>query len=121
MARVRVRLPAVAERRKRARGSVEELPSGGAFAGVARSALVVDRAVSPRLAPAVVTVRDGEPTPDVVTNLWKDDHLPRLDLAPLAEDATAPPGAGRPTPVRFEPLAERSGSSGTRSPGRTRP
>jgi hypothetical protein len=27
--------------------------------------------------------RSGEPAPDTVTALWKDDHLPRLDLAAL--------------------------------------
>ena len=47
------------------------------------SAIVLHRAVTRRLAPAVVTVRTGEPAPDTVTSLWKDDHLPRLDLAQL--------------------------------------
>ena len=47
------------------------------------SAIVLHRVVVRRLAPAVVTIRAGEPVLDIVTSLWKDDHLPRLDLAPL--------------------------------------
>jgi DNA-binding CsgD family transcriptional regulator len=52
------------------------------------SAIVVHRVVVRRLAPVVVTLRTGEPAPDTVTSLWKDDHLPRLDLAPLDVDET---------------------------------
>lgn len=47
------------------------------------SAIVLHRVVVRRMAPVVVTLRSGEPAPDTVTSLWKDDHLPRLDLAPL--------------------------------------
>ncbi len=47
------------------------------------SAIVLHRVVVRRLAPVLVTLRAGEPAPDTVTSLWKDDHLPRLDLAPL--------------------------------------
>jgi DNA-binding CsgD family transcriptional regulator len=47
------------------------------------SSIVLHRVVVRRLAPVVVTLRTGEPAPDTVTSLWKDDHLPRLDLAPL--------------------------------------
>jgi len=47
------------------------------------SAIVLHRAVLRRLAPVLITLRAGEPAPDTVTSLWKDDHLPRLDLAPL--------------------------------------
>jgi DNA-binding CsgD family transcriptional regulator len=47
------------------------------------SAIVLHRVVVRRLAPVVVTVRAGEQAPDTVTALWKDDHLPRLDLTPL--------------------------------------
>ncbi len=47
------------------------------------SAIVLHRVVVRRLAPVLVTVRTGKPGPDPVTSLWKDDHLPRLDLAPL--------------------------------------
>ncbi|MER7558779.1 LuxR C-terminal-related transcriptional regulator [Nocardioides sp. NPDC126508] len=47
------------------------------------SAIVVHRVVARRLAPVLITLRTGETAPDIVTSLWKDDHLPRLDLAPL--------------------------------------
>ena len=47
------------------------------------SAIVLHRVTVRRLAPVVVTIRTGEPAPDTVTSLWKDDHLPRLDLEPL--------------------------------------
>lgn len=47
------------------------------------SAILLNRVVVRRLAPALVTLRTGEPAPDTVTSLWKDDHLPRLDLTPL--------------------------------------
>ena len=50
------------------------------------SAIVLHRVVLRRLAPVLVTLRAGEPVPDTVTSLWKDEHLPRADLAPL--DAT---------------------------------
>jgi DNA-binding CsgD family transcriptional regulator len=52
------------------------------------SALVLHRLVLQRLAPVLVTVRAGEQAPDPVTSLWKDDHLPRLELAPLDAAAT---------------------------------
>ena len=53
------------------------------------SVIVVHRTVTRGLAPAVVTIRTGEAVPDLVTALWKDDHLPRLDLAPLGRDDAA--------------------------------
>ena len=52
------------------------------------SAIVLHRVVVRRLAPVLVTLRTGEPVPDMVTALWKDDLLPRLDLAPLDAAAT---------------------------------
>ncbi|SDK09948.1 AAA ATPase domain-containing protein [Nocardioides sp. YR527] len=53
------------------------------------SAIVVHRVVARRMAPVLITLRTGEPAPDIVTSLWKDDHLPRLELAPLdAEEST---------------------------------
>ena len=52
------------------------------------SAIVLHRAVERRLAPVLVTLRTGEPAPDLVTALWKDDLLPRLDLTPLDAAAT---------------------------------
>ncbi|MCF6745916.1 helix-turn-helix transcriptional regulator [Blastococcus sp. KM273128] len=53
------------------------------------SAIVLHRVVVRRLAPVLVTLRTGEPAPDTVTALWKDDHVPRLDLAPLDAACTA--------------------------------
>ena len=47
------------------------------------SAIVLHRVVVRRLAPVVVTLRTGMSAPDTVTCLWKDDHVPRLELAPL--------------------------------------
>ena len=47
------------------------------------SAIVLHRVVARRLAPVLVTLRSGEPVHDTVTSLWKDDHVPLLDLAPL--------------------------------------
>ena len=49
-----------------------------------QSALVVHQLVRRRLATVVATVRTGEPVPDAVTALWKDELLPRLDLQPLS-------------------------------------
>ncbi|MBF0689059.1 MAG: AAA family ATPase [Cellulomonas sp.] len=47
------------------------------------SAVVLHRVVLRGIAPAVVTVREPAAAPDVVTSLWKDELLPRLDLDPL--------------------------------------
>ncbi|WP_394215251.1 AAA family ATPase [Brachybacterium vulturis] len=47
------------------------------------SAIVLHRVVARQLAPVVVTMRTGEPAPDVVVSLWKDDLLPCVDLDPL--------------------------------------
>ncbi len=53
------------------------------------SAIVLHRVVVRGLAPTLVTLRSGEPAPDAVTSLWKDDYLSRLDLEPLdAEETT---------------------------------
>ena len=52
------------------------------------SAIVLHRVVVRHLAPVIVTLRTGEPAPDVVTALWKDEHLPRLDLGPLDGEQT---------------------------------
>lgn len=53
------------------------------------SALLVHQIVLERAATVVVTIRTGEPTPDAVTALWKDGHLPRLELQPLSVAETA--------------------------------
>jgi hypothetical protein len=42
-----------------------------------------------RAATVVLTLRSGELTPDAMTALWKDGHLPRLELQPLSEAETA--------------------------------
>ncbi|MFD9669995.1 LuxR C-terminal-related transcriptional regulator [Rhodococcus sp. NPDC059968] len=52
------------------------------------SAFVVLQLVQRRLAPVVVTVRTGEPVPDALSALWKDDHLQRIELQPLSEEET---------------------------------
>src|SRR6185436_5285884 len=36
-----------------------------------------------------LTVRSGEPAPEAITGLWKDEHLQRLELAALTEEETA--------------------------------
>jgi len=53
------------------------------------SAALVHRLVLNEAADVVVTVRTGEPAPDAVTALWKDGHLPRLEIQPLTENETA--------------------------------
>ncbi|MDN3359621.1 ATP-binding protein, partial [Actinomadura sp. DC4] len=37
----------------------------------------------------IVTVRDGEPAPDAIVALWKDDLLRRLEVPPLSHDDLA--------------------------------
>jgi DNA-binding NarL/FixJ family response regulator len=53
------------------------------------SAVLVHQLVLRRAATVVLTLRTGETAPDAVTALWKDGHLPRLELQPLSEDETA--------------------------------
>jgi hypothetical protein len=53
------------------------------------SALLVHQLVLRRAASVVLTLRTGEAAPDAVTALWKDGHLPRLELQPLSETETA--------------------------------
>ncbi|GAA1240709.1 LuxR C-terminal-related transcriptional regulator [Pseudonocardia aurantiaca] len=48
------------------------------------SAAVVHQLVVRGVATVVLTLRSGEPTPDAITALWKDGHLPRLELQPLS-------------------------------------
>ncbi|APA98702.1 hypothetical protein NS506_04654 [Nocardia seriolae] len=52
------------------------------------SALLVNQLVLQGRATLVATVRSGEPVPDAVTALWKDEHLERLELQPLSERET---------------------------------
>lgn len=53
------------------------------------SAMLVHQVVLRRAASVVLTLRTGESAPDAVTALWKDGHLPRLELPPLSQDETA--------------------------------
>jgi hypothetical protein len=53
------------------------------------SAVLVHQLVLRRAARVVLTLRTGETAPDAVTALWKDGHLSRLELQPLAPDETA--------------------------------
>ncbi|MGH3781960.1 MAG: LuxR C-terminal-related transcriptional regulator [Pseudonocardiaceae bacterium] len=53
------------------------------------SAVVVHQLVLRRAASVVLTLRTGESAPDAVTALWKDGHLPRLELEPLSQEETA--------------------------------
>ena len=56
-----------------------------------QSALVVHQIVRRHLATVVLTVRTGEPAPDAITALWKDELLPRLEVQPLSKAETAVP------------------------------
>lgn len=49
------------------------------------SAHLVHQLVLRSAATTVVTVRTGEPAPDAITALWKDEHLERLEVQALAE------------------------------------
>ncbi|HWR47335.1 MAG TPA: AAA family ATPase, partial [Pseudonocardiaceae bacterium] len=53
------------------------------------SAVLIHQLVLRRAASVVLTLRTGERAPDAVTALWKDGHLPRLELRPLSQDETA--------------------------------
>jgi DNA-binding NarL/FixJ family response regulator len=53
------------------------------------SAVLVHQLVLRRAAGVVLTLRTGETAPDAVTALWKDGHLPRLELQPLSASETA--------------------------------
>jgi DNA-binding CsgD family transcriptional regulator len=52
------------------------------------SALVVHNLVVRRAATVLVTLRSGERAPDAITALWKDEHLPRLELQALSAAET---------------------------------
>jgi DNA-binding CsgD family transcriptional regulator len=53
------------------------------------SATLLHRLVAERVAVVIVTVRNGEPTPDAVVALWKDDLCDRIELQPLSADEVA--------------------------------
>ncbi|MFC7618181.1 hypothetical protein ACFQV2_37140 [Actinokineospora soli] len=49
------------------------------------SATVVHQLVVRKRATVVITLRTGEPAPDAITALWKDEHLTRVELGALSE------------------------------------
>jgi DNA-binding CsgD family transcriptional regulator len=53
------------------------------------STFVVQQIVQRGAAKAVLTVRDGEPIPVVVQEIWKGGQFDRLDLQPLSPDETS--------------------------------
>jgi DNA-binding CsgD family transcriptional regulator len=53
------------------------------------SAFVVQQIVQRGAAKVVLTVRDGEPIPAAVQEIWRDSQFDRLDLQPLSLDETA--------------------------------
>ncbi|MGE0219777.1 LuxR C-terminal-related transcriptional regulator [Mycolicibacterium sp.] len=53
------------------------------------SAFTVHQLVTRRLATVIVTIRSGHTPPDAITALWKDQHLPRLELQPLSRPEIA--------------------------------
>ena len=53
------------------------------------SAVLIHQLVVHRAASVVLTMRTGETAPDAVTALWKDGHLPRLELQSLSQSVTA--------------------------------
>ncbi|MGE4361329.1 LuxR C-terminal-related transcriptional regulator [Mycobacterium sp. TJFP1] len=55
-----------------------------------QSAFVVSQLVERRIAPVLMTIRDGEAVPDAIASLCADGRRPRIDIAPLtAGDVTA--------------------------------
>jgi len=52
------------------------------------SAFTVHQLVTRRLATVILTIRTGEPPPDAITAIWKDQHLERLELQPLSLEET---------------------------------
>lgn len=53
------------------------------------SATLLHQLVQGRAATVLVTVRIGEPAPDAVTALWRDQNLDRLEVRPLSEPEIA--------------------------------
>jgi DNA-binding CsgD family transcriptional regulator len=77
----------------------ERLGHGGAGRGVLivddghwldeASSAVIHQMVSSSAATVLMTVRSGEPAPDALAGLWKDDLLERVELQPLSTAETA--------------------------------
>ena len=53
------------------------------------SAFTVHQLVTRHLATVILTIRSGEPPPDAITAIWKDQHLERLELQPLSQPEIA--------------------------------
>ncbi|MEV4555596.1 LuxR family transcriptional regulator [Kitasatospora sp. NPDC049285] len=53
------------------------------------SALVIRHAAAQEIAAVLLTVCTEEPAPEPVRALWRDETLPRIDLAPLPRDGLA--------------------------------
>lgn len=51
------------------------------------SAMLVAHLITNQLAFVLMTVRSGEPAPELVTSLWKEGLVERLDLTPLSDTA----------------------------------
>ena len=89
-----------ADRLQLVRGVIESLTSARAGTQVVLgvddvhlldelSTFVLHQIVQRGAAKVVLTVRDGEPIPAAIREVWKDDQLDRLDLQPLSADETA--------------------------------
>ncbi|WP_061003027.1 AAA family ATPase [Mycolicibacterium mucogenicum] len=72
-------------------GVIGAAPTGAVVVGVDDahllddlSAFAVHQLVSRKLATVVLTLRSGEPAPDAITAIWKDDVLERIELQPLS-------------------------------------
>ncbi|MHC9293249.1 LuxR C-terminal-related transcriptional regulator [Mycobacterium sp. LTG2003] len=55
----------------------------------ALSTFVVEQIVQRAAAKVVLTMRDGEPVPAAVREIWRDDRFDRLDLQPLSPEETS--------------------------------
>ncbi|GIH74117.1 LuxR C-terminal-related transcriptional regulator [Planobispora longispora] len=79
------------------------------------SAALVHHLAAQERARVIVTVRGDAPAPDAVRALWKDDLLPRLDLAPLSPEDVAgiltEALGGRTEPETVERLCRVSGGN----------
>lgn len=53
------------------------------------SSFVLHQVVQRGAAKVVITLRDGEPVPEAIQDVWKDSQFDRLDLQPLSMDETA--------------------------------
>jgi DNA-binding CsgD family transcriptional regulator len=76
------------------------------------SATLVHQLVTSRAVSVIATVRTGEPAPDPVVALWKDELAERLDLTPLdrssIEELLVGKLGGPVSPVMLHQLTERS-------------